>query len=217
LVVAFVAFVVASLAAGSAIGATPARFDSALTAYVRNHQPWVPLQARAVERFSDGDPADTSFSVFTTIRPYTDQVEAVRVCVAVADDLRALGLPLSLSVLGRPEATMAWDSSHHSCSAPVPAALAATTRPAAPARVAAVIESELATPESQLGLNATAVRCQASALSARTSAGMPRDYTCSFSAATTTWRCTTRPTAATLAGYKTAGGLGVLTCMHPAR
>ena len=110
LVVAFVAFVVASLAAGSAIGATPARFDSALTAYVRNHQPWVPLQARAVERFSDGDPADTSFSVFTTIRPYTDQVEAVRVCVAVADDLRALGLPLSLSVLGRPEATMATPS-----------------------------------------------------------------------------------------------------------
>jgi hypothetical protein len=103
-----------------ALASMPARPDRFLTSYVRAHQPWLPLQARGVERFGDGDPADTSFFVFTTMAPHTDRAEAERACEAVTSDLRALHLPLSLSILSRPEATMAAYSPQRSCSEPIP-------------------------------------------------------------------------------------------------
>lgn len=105
----------------TAFAAVPAKPDLSLTAYVRAHQPWLSLQARGVERFGDGDPSDTSFFVFTTLAPNTDRSEAERACEAVAGDLRALNLPLSLSILSRPEATMAAYSLQRSCTEAIPA------------------------------------------------------------------------------------------------
>ena len=101
------------------LASTPAKADHSLTAYVLKHQPWLPLQARGVERFFDGHPADTSFFVFTTMAPHTDRRTAERACEAVVADLRALHLPLSLSILSRPEATMAAYSPRISCTQPI--------------------------------------------------------------------------------------------------
>jgi hypothetical protein len=103
----------------TALASVPARTDRSLTAYVRHHQPWLTLQRRGVERFYDGDAADTSFFVFTTMAPNTDRPTAERACEAVSADLRALHLPLSLSILSRPEATMAAYSPRLSCTQPI--------------------------------------------------------------------------------------------------
>jgi hypothetical protein len=116
-VIASAAVMVLSVAA---LASAPAKPDRSLTSYVREHQPWLSLQARGVERFGDGNPADTSFFVFTTMAPHTDRSEAERACEAVAADLRALHLPLSLSILSRPEATMAAYSPQRSCTEPIP-------------------------------------------------------------------------------------------------
>jgi hypothetical protein len=103
----------------NAFASVPAKADPALTSYVRQHQPWLKLQHRGVERFYDGDSSDTSFFVFTTMAPSTNRRTAQRACESVAADLRALHLPLSLSILGRPEATLAAYSSHISCTQPI--------------------------------------------------------------------------------------------------
>lgn len=215
-VVAFLAVLaIAVLLAGSALGSAPARLDSALTLYVRAHQPWVPLQARGVERFSDGNPSDTSFWVFTTIRPYTNHPEAERICSAVAADLHALALPVSVSVMGRPEATIEWDSPHHSCNAPVPAALA-TGPPVSAARVAVLLAAELKTSEDQQGAHVTGLTCHTpSAATPNEPAGAASEYPCSFSSNGTKWHCSLRPTGATLAGHNST--LGSVICEHPLR
>jgi hypothetical protein len=197
----------------AALGLTPARPDAAVTAYVRQHQPWVPLQARGIERFSDSNPDDTSFFVFTTIRPYTDQSEARRVCVAVANDLRSLHLAVSLSVLGRPEATMAWDSSQHSCGALVPAALD-NAKPAPASRVAALVGIALAALERQQGQDVTDLSCRPPATPGT---GATHAYRCSFSTPGIRWRCSVTPTASTVAGRETRPGLGTYACSHPLR
>jgi hypothetical protein len=199
--------------AGTAFGVTPAKLDPVVTAYVHQHQPWVPLQVRGIERLYDGNPADTSFFVFTTIRPYTNQSEAKRICTAVADDLQTLGLPISLSVMGRPEATMTWDSAHHSCDALVPAALD-NSHPAPVAHVEALIETEFAAMEGRTGHHVTDVTCQAPGA---TTAGTTPSYPCSYSEAGVQWTCNIRPTAATIAGHKTQTGLGTFICVHPLR
>jgi hypothetical protein len=111
--------VAALVIAVTALASVPATTDRALTTYVREHQPWLKLQQRGVERFYDGNPADTSFFVFTTMAPNTDRHTAERACEAVAADLQALHLPLSLSILSRPEATMAAYSPHISCTEPI--------------------------------------------------------------------------------------------------
>ena len=110
---------VALLLSATALASAPARTDRSLTAYVRQHQPWLTLQQRGVERFYDGDSVDTSFFVFTTMAPDADKGTAERACEAVAADLRALHLPLSLSILSRPEATLAAYSPRISCGAPI--------------------------------------------------------------------------------------------------
>ena len=207
-----VVLAVLSCLAGPAFGVTPAKLDSGVTAYVHQHQPWVPLQARGVERFSDGNPADTSFWVFTTIRPYTDQSEARRICTAVATDLHTLGLPISLSVMGRPEATMTWDSARHSCDALVPAALD-NSHPAPVARVEALIETEFTAMERQQGHDITDVTCQSPG---SVIPGAAPSYPCSFSEAGVSWTCQVKPTAATLAGHKTQPGIGTYICSRPA-
>ena len=203
--------VVLSCLAGAAFAVTPATLDRSVTAYVHQHQPWVPLQARGIERFDDGNPADTSFFVFTTIRPYTAQSEARRICTVVADDLQTLGLPISLSVLGRPEATMTWDSSRHSCDALVPVALD-NSHPAPVARVDALIATELSTTEREQGHVVTNVTCAAPG---SVTPGVAPSYPCSFSEAGIRWTCQIKPTAATVAGHKTQGGLGLFICVHP--
>jgi hypothetical protein len=111
---------VASPVTATALASTPAKPDPSLTSYVHEHQPWLPLQARGIQRFYDGDPVDTSFFVFTTMKPGSDHAKAERACIAVAADLRALRLTVQLSILSRPEATMAAYSSHRSCSESIP-------------------------------------------------------------------------------------------------
>jgi len=111
--------IAALLLSATAFATVPAKTDRSLTAYVRQHQPWLKLQQRGVERFYDGNPRDTSFFVFTTMAPKTDRRTAERACEAVAADLRALHLPLSLSILSRPEATMAAYSPVLLCTTPI--------------------------------------------------------------------------------------------------
>lgn len=198
---------------GTALGATPARLDPGVTAYVHQHQPWVPLQVRGVERFYDGNPSDTSFWVFTTIRPYTNQQEAERVCSVVAADLHALDLPVSVSVMGTPEATIEWDTPHHSCNAPVLAALASGPR-VSPSRVAVLLGAELKTYEDQQGAHVTGLVCHApGAPTPNEPAAADTEYPCSFTSAGTKWTCSLRPTGATLAGHNST--LGAVMCEHP--
>jgi hypothetical protein len=206
---------VLSCLASTALGVTPAKLDPSVTAYVHQHQPWVPLQVRGVERFYDGNPSDTSFWVFTTIRPYTNQPEAERICSAVAADLHALDLPVSVSVMGRPEATIEWDTPQHSCNAPVPAALASGP-PVSPSRVAVLLAAELKTSEDQLGAHVTGLICHApGAPTPNELAAADTEYSCSFTSDGTKWKCSLRPTGATLAGHNST--LGAVLCEHPLR
>jgi hypothetical protein len=213
--VVIAASALAVLVTGTALGSTPGRLDSSLTVYVHAHQPWVPLQARGIERVSDSNPSETSFWVFTTIRPYTNQHEAEHICSAVAADLHALDLPISISVMGRPEATIDWDTPQHSCDAPVPAALASGP-PVSQARVAVLLTTELKTFEHQQRPDVTGLICHPpGAPIPNEPAVTASEYPCSFTSDGTKWTCSIRPTGATLAGYNST--LGSVICVRPLR